>query len=127
MNPKHSPGFGLVEILIALFIFSTGILALIQLQWFSTQHNQQIVLHATALNHTYQLLEQTSIFAVLDVAVMKNWQQQIKRMLPEGKGQLEQQAGKFQITVSWQGKSLSHAERSGAACCVLVRSKANEN
>lgn len=117
MFSKQSPGFGLIEVLIAVFILSTGILALLQLQWFANQHHQQMMLQAIAHNHINQLLEQTPLFAMLDASVLNNWQKNIRQRLPEGKGNLERRQGIYEVMVAWQGKPLV------APCCRLTRAR----
>lgn len=122
MHTKHSPGFGLIEVLITLFIFATGILALIQLQWASSRHNQQILLQATALNQISQLVEQTPIFSVLDSSVLQSWQQNTQQILPDGKAELSLVQHGYRFSVFWRGNGLVRPASPGSTdCCLLQR------
>lgn len=108
MFTKSPPGFGLIEILIALFIFSFGILALLKLQWLTIQYSHQTILRAIAINQVNQFLEQLSVPAPIlkEADWIKIWQQRNQQLIPASNTQVDFAVNNYHLKLHWQGKPI---------------------
>jgi Tfp pilus assembly protein PilV len=90
----------LLEVLISLFIFSVGFLGLASLQHVAMQLTHDSVLHNTAINLAESLI--TRIRVEGDSLNISDWQSDVNKNLPDGKGNLLKQGEDYTLTLQWQ-------------------------
>jgi len=95
-------GFTLLEILITLFIFSIGFLALLRLQTLMLQQSQENYFHSIANTQLQNAWEHWHIDAKNDRAIaLENWQADNARLLPDGGAHIEMQTRNVDIMLFW--------------------------
>ncbi len=92
----NTKGFTLLELLIALAIFSAGLLGILQLQFLAQRQLYDAVYISRAAQQAYNL---SALLIMFDTApVFDDWNLRNAQILPEGDGQLKGNT----ITVSWK-------------------------
>lgn len=129
-DKQGSSAFSLVEVLIALFVLSTGLLALASLQIKSLQTSHQAYLLSQAILQAHDIAERMKSNPAFNYKNISNisrkpdchlrvclpveiaqydayeWQQNIKSLLPEGTGTISENAtNRFNIKVNWLNKA----------------------
>ncbi len=130
INRQGLRAFSLIEVLIALLVLSTGLLALANLQIKSIQTSHQAYLFTQATLQAHDMAERMKSNAAYNYKNISNisskpdchlkicfpaevaqydtyeWRQNIGSLLPEGAGIItENSANNFSIKVSWLNKS----------------------
>lgn len=88
-------GFSFLELIIALGLFSAGLLGILQLQFLAQLQLQQAMYTHRALLQAYHLSTQLILFPMQSVE--REWAAALAHLLPSGEGRLEAD----QITVTW--------------------------
>jgi prepilin-type N-terminal cleavage/methylation domain-containing protein len=100
---KKTKGFTFLELLIALALFSAGLLGLLQLQFLAQRQLQETLYVTRAFNQAYNLSALLTIFeaapgSALAQQLLQHWNADNAQVLPNGVGTLEHDL----ISVSWQ-------------------------
>ena len=117
---KSQQGFSLLEVMIALLIFSVGLLGLAGMQMAGLQSNHSAMMRTIATLQSYDMAERLRSNRVGNYAnpnagsVADNdittWNQMVARELPSGQGQIQVLGGGlFNVSVMWD------ENRNGAA------------
>jgi type IV pilus assembly protein PilV len=67
--PVKQQGVGLIDVMIAVVIFSIGLLAISALQMVSKQSNYEAIQRTNAATHAYEIMERMRMNSVADTAV----------------------------------------------------------
>lgn len=127
-NKKGSQGFSLLEVLIALFVLSIGLLGLAALQTTSYKFNHQSFLRTQATVQTYDIIDRirsnstgnyaltatgtaptaptdclTSTCTANDMALfdLNQWVNFINVYLPQGQGAVSVTTSRYVVTITW--------------------------
>lgn len=103
---RHQTGFTLMEAMVALLIFSVGLLGLAAMQMSGLQNNHVALMRTYAIQQTYDIADRirsrrNGANALADVAA---WNNELPNILPGGRGQVAATPGipgAFDITVFW--------------------------
>lgn len=107
LSTTHS-GFSLLELLIGLLIFAIGFLGVASLQQVSIKLTHDSVLQNAAITLSNSLIER--LRATSGAADLSDWQEQVKKELPQGKATLIDQGDRYQLKIQWQESQ--HSESS---------------
>lgn len=102
MRGNDERGFTFLELLMALALFSTGLLGVLQLQFLAQRQLYDAVYVARGVQQAYNLSSLLTMFEALPgsgraLALQAMWNLDNARVLPGGEGTLES----FMITVFW--------------------------
>tara|TARA_R110001592_G_scaffold66678_1_gene204833 strand:+ start:9395 stop:9823 length:429 start_codon:yes stop_codon:yes gene_type:complete len=100
-------GFSLLELVISLFIFAVGFLGLASLQHVSMKMTHDSVLQNSAMTLSNSLLEQLRV--TKGAVNLAEWQERVKKELPQGRASLIDQGGQYQLNIQWQESQHSAA------------------
>jgi prepilin-type N-terminal cleavage/methylation domain-containing protein len=92
----NNKGFTFLELLMALAIFSAGLLGILQLQFLAQRQLYDAIYISRAVAQAYNLSALMIMFD--DSSVIEDWNLRNAKILPEGDGQLNDNT----ITVSWK-------------------------
>ena len=97
-------GFSLIDLMVALTIFSVGILAIVRLQFLSFRNMEQGTLRTIAILEVSNLLVQYRLWQGEDTfqSTFDTWQQQLKPLLPGAQIQFTPQGSTCTLHLSWQ-------------------------
>ncbi|MCK4609214.1 MAG: prepilin-type N-terminal cleavage/methylation domain-containing protein [Gammaproteobacteria bacterium] len=96
INPNCC-GYSLLEVLLALFILSLGLLGIAALQTISIKRNMNAYLHSVAVT---QMAAATDRFAVGNMsAELSYWNQANTKLLPKGQGSYD--SASHTLTLCW--------------------------
>ena len=95
-NPSHSPGFSLLEVLIAIFILAFGLLGITGIYINSYKRMENSYWHTLAISELFALTEQSS---VSDYNCL-SWSKECERLLPQG----ECKCNAKEIKVCWKSE-----------------------
>ncbi len=97
-------GFSLIDLMIALTIFSVGILAIARLQLLSFRNMEQGTLRTIAILEMSNLLVQYRLWQGEDTfqSAFDTWQEQVKQLLPNAQVQFTPQGPTCTLHLSWQ-------------------------
>ena len=103
MGIKLQRGFGIVEALVALYLFNTIVLATLGLQHYSFRmaNDTKLLFHARllALDGAGRLYANNG----LNGQDWADWQYQVTQALPQGVGEIKKKGNLgYQVIVSWQ-------------------------
>jgi len=122
---RRSSGFSLIEVLVAVLVFSIGLLGLAALQVASVRTNQSAAYRSTAVGLAYAMADRmranqngvltgqyVTVYAAGNCATnppdnpaaahdLAAWKQQLACQLPDGQGQIQFPGGNIQISVKW--------------------------
>lgn len=105
MRSKSFKGFTLIEVLVAVLILGTGLLALSSLQLRSLQQNHDAYVHTRANIVAYQIMDQVRALSDAPPANVKLPSQSdinnLTSVLPGGEGSLDCNNRICTVTVSW--------------------------
>lgn len=118
-TPDRQHGFTLLEAMIALVIFSVGLLGLAGMQMTGLQSNHSAMLRTIATQQSYDMAERLRSnragkylnpqASSVESADLTDWNNVNAKLLPSGKGDIKAVAGGgFLVTVRWD------EDRSGA-------------
>jgi Tfp pilus assembly protein PilV len=79
-------GISLLEILMSLLLLSLGLLALIRLQLLALQQTDHALLQSIAVTQLQSMADKLAIQAIDPVASLMQWNIENARLLPAGKG-----------------------------------------
>lgn len=96
-------GFSLIEVLISLTIISFGLLGLLDAQLVAMAHNHDIYLQKCAINQINTLAEQLHADSSASARnhTILSWQNNIKKIFPEGSADVIQDNSIYQVTIKW--------------------------
>jgi len=125
-SPRACRGFGLIEVLVAILILAIGLLGLASLQTNGMRFNHSSYLRTQSTVLAYDILDimranrgsagksttalggayvtdyaDTHSGSEGSEADLQNWKQRLATVLPEGEGQIIQNAAEFTINVRW--------------------------
>ncbi len=91
---KIPKGFTFLELLIALALFSVGLLGILQLQFFAQRQLQEAVYVTRGLQQAYNLsallmMFEAQPYSARAVQLQQQWNMDNARLLPHGKGTFE--------------------------------------
>lgn len=97
-------GFGLIDLMVTLTIFSLGILAIARLQFLSFRNMEQGTLRTVAILEVSNLLVQYRLWQGEDAfgVAFETWQEQLKALLPNAQVQFTPQGPACTLHLSWQ-------------------------
>ena len=100
---KLSDGFSLIEVLISLFVFSFGILAVAGLQLSTLRVTQDAYMRSVAAVQAYSMLERLRVNKTGQsrTKALANWNQQNKYLLPQGTGYYQCRQQQCDVTLTW--------------------------
>jgi len=105
--PAKQSGFSLLELLIGLLIFAIGFLGVASLQHVSIK-----LTHDSALQNTVFMLSNTLIEelrATRGSANLAEWQERVKKELPQGNASLTDHGNEYSLKIQWQESQHSEA------------------
>jgi Tfp pilus assembly protein PilV len=96
-------GFSLVEVLISLTVISFGLLGLLDAQLVAMADNHNIYLQKCAINQINTLAEQLRADSSASARnqTILSWQNNIKKMFPEGSTDVIQDNSIYRVTIKW--------------------------
>lgn len=102
ISPQNQ-GFTFLELLVALALFSSGLLGILQLQFMTHRHLQEAVYTTRAVQQAYNLSAQLTVFnatsgSALAWQLQHAWNSDNKKLLPQGQGAMTANS----ITVFWE-------------------------
>lgn len=109
---KNQQGFSLLEVMIALLIFSVGLLGLAGMQMGGLQSNHSAMMRTIATLQSYDMAERLRSNRMGNYAApnagsvedidLTTWNQMVGRELPSGQGQIQVLGGgAFNVSVMW--------------------------
>lgn len=101
---KPQIGSSLLEILVALFLLSVGLLGLVRLQAITLVNFQTALHHWVAINQVVSLAESVTSQTVIS---LEEWNQQNAAWLPEGNGWLQASATGPIIRLQWHMRGVN--------------------
>lgn len=103
-------GFSLIDLMVALTLFSVGILAIARLQFLSFRNMEQGALRTVAILEVSNLLVQYRLWQGEDrfQSAFDAWQEQLKRLLPHAQVQFTPQGPVCTLHLSWQPLATSY-------------------
>ena len=93
-------GFSFLELLISLLIFAIGFIGLASLQNLSFKMTHDSILQASAVSLSSSLIDQLRIKG--NTFDLTSWKTLAAKELPNGKVELIDQGGLYQLKLSWQ-------------------------
>lgn len=99
--------FGLIEVLIALFVLCIGLFGLMRYQRMGLEHSRHVLYHHQAIMVARSLiaeLRQQNLGTDIS-AVVAPWQQVVARRLPHGELQVSGTPPSYALTVDWDESS----------------------
>lgn len=103
---RYQSGFTLIEAMIAMLIFSVGLLGLAGMQMSGLQNNHKSLMRTHAIQYSYDMAD--SIRARINnanpLADVAGWNVKLAADLPSGQGQVVRNlliTGGFDITIFW--------------------------
>lgn len=105
MTQRLQSGFTLMEAMVALLIFSVGLLGLAGMQMSGLQNNHNSLRRTQAIQLAYDMADQLRSTAANPGSVDEvTWKSSLASSLPAGKGKITPVAGvagAFRVTVMW--------------------------
>lgn len=103
---KQQAGFTLIEAMIALLVFSVGLLGLAGMQMSGLQNNHNSLMRTYAIQNSYDIAERirSRINNANPLAAVASWNDDLAVVLPKGQGRVVPNPltpGSFDITVFW--------------------------
>jgi hypothetical protein len=99
VRPYVSPGFGLLEVMFALFILSFSLLALANLTTVSMRRTYDAYFVNAAVTATANRLEAA---LVKDDLYENDWQNSLNTLLPQSHGSYTPNAGGGKVKICWE-------------------------
>jgi prepilin-type N-terminal cleavage/methylation domain-containing protein len=119
-------GFTFLELMIALVIFSMGLLGLLQLQLVSRQQLQESMYGSRAIMQAYNLLALNTMFATtrdssLSQQLYSEWNKTNATLLPNGEGLWVIEEDKHVLSVFWDSIIDAHFCDDEHRACVKLQ------
>lgn len=119
-------GFTLLEFLLALAIFSIGLLGLLQLQLIAQKQLQESLYTSRAVIQAYNLSALWTMFAAKPSSSLAqqleiSWNQQNAQLLPAGDGRWHQQGQQTVISVLWDFSGETFCDEPHRSCVHLYQ------
>lgn len=106
MTDKQQSGFTLMEAMIALLIFSVGLLGLAGMQMSGLQNNHKAMMRTKAIQQAYEMADRIRSNSTdpLTTAGISTWSSSLYGSIPSGQGTVANAVGitgGFVVTVHW--------------------------
>lgn len=110
-NIMQQAGVTLLEVVIALFVLSLGLLGIIQIQALSLRQTHESHLNTVAIFQAQNLLEQFRLWQVLPNSsgaetLLLAWNEKNQQLLPHGEGDISLKNNQLIIDMFWQDVTL---------------------
>ncbi len=101
-----SSGFSVLEVLISLMLISLFLLGIEGSQLYALRSNQQAYFLSLAMNQLQSLAERLQVHSSVDDLefYLQQWNEQNKKLLPQGVGRLNGNYPNYKITLFWKGE-----------------------
>jgi len=105
-STKHQSGLSLLEILVAVTIFSIGFLALSGMHLIALRTNTTSLQQSIATTQVHAMAERLRANQSIENVQRetKEWQQELARLLPKGQGEVTKQGQDYIVTARWDGE-----------------------
>lgn len=126
---RQSAGFSLIEVLVSVLVLGSGILGMASLQLNALKYNQVAAVRSQATFLAYDITDRMRANRTkaragsYDISLnasapagsnivatdLQQWRAALDEQLPDGKGAVQRDAGKFIITVQWDESRVAGA------------------